>query len=228
MPAVVFDFDGVLADTERVHLAVTQAVFRDRGWSLSEADYFRDYLGYDDAELLKRFAADRGIAIDDDAVKTIVGEKFDRFHDRLAGGDALYPGTRACVARIRERFQIAIASGAQHADIVAILRTGGLAGVFPVIVGIDDVEHGKPAPDPYEKAVALLGVPPREAVAVEDSRWGIASAREAGLRTIGITTNYAAGALGGPDAVIGSLDELTVELIERILGTSVPPQGAGT
>jgi len=219
MPAVVFDFDGVLADTERVHLAVTQDVYRDRGWSLSEADYFAEYLGYDDAELLKRFAADRGIVIDDDGIKAIVDEKFGRFHERLAGGDALYPGTRACVARVRERFQIAIASGAQHADIVAILRTGGLAGVFPVIVGIDDVEHGKPAPDPYEKAVTLLGVPPGEAVAVEDSRWGIASAREAGLRTIGVTTNYASTSLGGPDAVIGSLDELTIDLIERILGT---------
>ena len=228
MPAVVFDFDGVLADTERVHLAVTQDVFRDRGWSLSEADYFQDYLGYDDAELLKRFAADRGIAVDADAIKAIVDEKFGRFHERLAGGDALYPGTRACVARVRERFQIAIASGAQHADIVAILRSGGLAGAFPVIVGIDDVEHGKPAPDPYEKAVALLGVPPREAVAIEDSRWGIASAREAGLRTIGVTTNYAANALGGPDAVIGSLDELTVELIERILGTRSPESSTGT
>ena len=103
--AVVFDFDGVLADTERVHLAVTQDVYRDRGWALSEADYFAEYLGYDDAELLKRFAADRGIVIDDDGIKAIVDEKFDRFHERLAGGDALYPGTRACIARIRERFR---------------------------------------------------------------------------------------------------------------------------
>ena len=217
MPAVVFDFDGVLADTERVHLAVTQDVYRDRGWALTEADYFNDYLGYDDAELLQRFTADRGIALDAAARQAIVDEKFGRFHERLAGGDALYPATRACVSRVREKFQIAIASGAQHADIVAILRTGGLAGVFPVIVGIDDVEHGKPAPDPYEKAVALLGVAPSAAVAVEDSRWGIASAREAGLRTIGITTNYAASALGGPDAVITSLDELTIDLIERVL-----------
>ena len=192
MPAVIFDFDGVLADTERVHLAATQEVFHDRGWSLTEQAYFADYLGYDDAELLKRFTNERGITIDDEAAKAIIDEKFDRFHARLAGGDALYPATRACVARGREKFQIAIASGAQHADIVAILRGGGLAGVFPVIVGIDDVDRGKPAPDPYAKAVRLLGVAPGDAVAVEDSRWGIASAREAGLRTIGITTNYAA------------------------------------
>lgn len=217
MPAVVFDFDGVLADTERVHLAVTQDVYRDRGWSLTEQAYFDEYLGYDDAELLKRFTADNGIEIEDEAIKAIVDEKFGRFHERLAGGDALYPATRACVARVQAKFHIAIASGAQHADIVAILRSGGLAGVFPVIVGIDDVEHGKPAPDPYEKAVRLLGVAPGEAVAVEDSRWGIASARDAGLRTIGITTNYAAAALGGPDAVIDSLDELTVALVERVL-----------
>lgn len=226
MPAVVFDFDGVLADTERVHLAVTQDVYRDRGWTLTEPDYFDQYLGYDDAELLKRFTTDRGIAIDDASVAAIVDEKFGKFHERLAGADALYAGARACVARMRERFHIAIASGAQHADIVAILRTGGLAGVFRVIVGIDDVEHGKPAPDPYATAVTLLGVPASEAVAVEDSRWGIASAREAGLRTIGITTNYAAGALGGPDAVISSLDELTVDLVTRVLGDAARAGGS--
>ena len=91
-----------------------------------------------------------------------------------------------------------------------------LAHAFRAVVGADDVTSGKPAPEPYVKAAALLGVAPASAVAIEDSKWGLESARAAGLRTIGITTTYPASALAVADLIVDSLDEITVETIDGL------------
>ena len=79
--------------------------------------------------------------------------------------------------------------------------------------------RSKPAPDPYAAAIARLGVAPSAAVAIEDSQWGLTSARAAGLRAIGITTSYPASALGLAHTVVDSLDEVTDVLIERLLAS---------
>ena len=94
----------------------------------------------------------------------------------------------------------------------------------PAIVAAEDTAAGKPAPDPYQRAVALLStamntdvLAPGDCVAIEDSRWGIESARAAGLRAVGVTTSYDAGELAGADLIIGSLAELDVANLQRLL-----------
>ena len=84
------------------------------------------------------------------------------------------------------------------------------------IVAAGDTSSSKPAPDPYRRAAELHGLPPAQCVAIEDSRWGIESAKGAGLRCIGITQTYPAEALPGADAIIDSLDEFTVDLLARL------------
>ena len=86
------------------------------------------------------------------------------------------------------------------------------------MIGADDVARSKPAPDVYAAAVAALGVSPSNAVAIEDSRWGLLSAREAGLRTIGITTSYPANALDLADLVVHDLDDITTDVVASLLG----------
>ena len=127
---------------------------------------------------------------------------------------SLFPTAAGAIARLGARYALAIASGSLGAEIMAILEPAGLTAAFQVIVGADSVARSKPAADPYLLAVQKLGVGPAAAVAIEDSRWGLTSARTAGLRTIGITTSYAASALGEADTVVASLDEVTVELVE--------------
>jgi beta-phosphoglucomutase-like phosphatase (HAD superfamily) len=83
-------------------------------------------------------------------------------------------------------------------------------------VSAEDTERTKPAPDPYLRAAALHDLSPSACVAVEDSHWGLQSARSAGMRTIGVTHTYPRAALHAADVVVDSLDEITVDLIGRM------------
>jgi beta-phosphoglucomutase-like phosphatase (HAD superfamily) len=214
---VVFDFDGVLADTERLHLAAFQDVFGAHDWILDETEYFDRYLGYDDRDLVTAFARDRGLEIGSEEAASLLRDKARRFSRGLETGQALFPYAADCVGRLGRRYRLAIASGSLRQEIVSILAGANLMGAFEVIVGADDVAHSKPAPDPYREAVRQLGVNPHDAVAIEDSRWGLESAQAAGLGTIGLTTSYAASALGRADAVVASLEHVTVDLIRHVL-----------
>ena len=215
--AVVFDFDGVLADTERLHLRAYQQVFGKRGWTLDEREYFARYLGYDDAYLFERFGHDRGLTLDPATRSELFREKVDAFAGLVTSGQAMFPGAAACVQRLADRFALAIASGSLREEILRVIEPASLASYFPVIVGADDVARSKPAPDPYLEAVKRLGVLPASAVAVEDSRWGLFAAKAAGLRRIGVTTSYPASELADAEIVIDSIAALTPALVDDLL-----------
>jgi beta-phosphoglucomutase len=213
---VIFDFDGVLADTERLHFRAAQQALAAHGLALDERAYFERYLGYGDRDLILTFARDLGRPIDDDTVERFLAAKSRRYRAALESGDALFVTAAPCIARLGARFSLAIASGSLHAEIAHILGIAGLLDAFDAIVGADDVVNGKPAPDSYLEAAARLNTFPRNAVAIEDSRWGLEAARAAGMRTIGVTTTYPADALTLADVVVGSLDEITTELIDAL------------
>ena len=215
---VVFDFDGVLADSEGLHLAAFQDVLSARGWTLARATYFDRYLGFDDRDLLQAFFADHEVQVPAAELDAIAAEKGRKYDARVQGGNILFPAAAACVARLRGAFALGIASGSLHEEITDILRANQLEQAFEVIVGADDVAKSKPAPDSYAAAVRRLGVRPEQAVAIEDSHWGLAAAKAAGLKTIGITTSYPRRALHLADAVVDSLDEVTPPYIDSLYG----------
>jgi beta-phosphoglucomutase len=215
---VVFDFDGVLANTERVHLAAIRDAFAEVGWALTDEDYFGRYLGYNDADTVAVYARDRGLAIRDDQQRALVAQKAAAYQRRLAGADVLYPEAAACVGRLASTFTLAIASGSLQSEILAILAAGGLRAPFGAIVGADNVSRGKPAPDSYLEAARQLSIEPRACVAIEDSSWGLTAARAAGMQTIAITTTAPAARLSAADRIVTRLDEITVELIGGLVG----------
>jgi len=214
--AVIFDFDGVLANTERLHLRAIQDALASHGRTLDERTYVDRYLGFGDRDVFVELARDGGWAIDDATLEALMAVKADRYRHHLAAGDALYATAAGCVRGLARRFPLAIASGSLRGEIHNILTAAGLRDSFGAIVGADDVDRGKPAPDPYLKAAALLGVDPARAIAIEDSRWGLESAHDAGLRTIAVTTTYPAAALQSATLVVDSLDAITPELIENL------------
>ncbi|MEO7192210.1 MAG: HAD family phosphatase [Vicinamibacterales bacterium] len=216
---VIFDFDGVLADTEGLHLRAFQDIFATRGWNLDEAAYFDRYLGCDDRGLVVAYAHDHAISLTDADIRSMVDAKAHAFAGYMATGDVLFRGARDCVAELAGRYSLGIASGALHVEIVTILQAGRLLDAFRVIVGADDVASCKPSPEPYLTAAARLGVAPSACVAVEDSAPGLQAAQAAGMRTIGMTTTSPRHLLAGADRVIGSLQELSPALIEA-LGTA--------
>lgn len=216
MHAVIFDFDGVLADTERLHMLALQQAFAGRGWALTDADYLTHYLGYDDRGVVAAFAAAEVIQVTPRDAAAVLVDKKRVYGKLLAAGRVLFPGARACIERLAEAFPLAIASGSLRGEIEHILAANDLRDLFKAIVGADDVRAGKPAPDSYLRAAQALGVKGAQALAIEDSPMGLQSARGAGLVTVGITTSYRAEALTGADHVIGSLDEVTVPFVRAL------------
>jgi len=216
--AVIFDFDGVLADTERLHLLAYQTVFAELGRTLDAADYYARYMGFGtDREAVERFVDEQGLTMTPAEVMGLAARKVAAYRVLFSRGDALFPWSRGCVERLQPHFPLAIASGSLHGEVESIIRAGGLIESFRAIVGADDVPRAKPAPDLYLEAARRLGVDPAQAVAIEDSLWGLEAARTAGLRTIAVTTSLSAEALRPhAELVIASLDEVTLDWLESM------------
>jgi len=214
--AIVFDFDGVLANSEPLHLQAYQAVLGELGVSLGRDEYYQQYLGFDDGTMLRTVSEHRGLGWTSNEISGIVARKTVIFDEIVASTDVIYPEAVACVERLARALPLGIASGALRHEIEAILRRSSLDKHFRFIVAAGETTRGKPAPDPYRRAARLHSRPPEQCVAIEDSRWGIESAKDAGLHCVGITTSYPARDLPGADAIIGSLDEFTVDLLTSL------------
>ena len=218
--AIVFDFDGVLADSEPLHLRAYQQVLARFHVTLSRDDYYANYLGYDDVGVFSQLTARHGLPVDEDGIRELIDEKtrvFDAtIEASIDSGGILYPGAAACVELMASRYPLGIASGALRHEIEAILRGARLDRYFQFIVASGETLEGKPAPDPYRRAAELHAVAAGDCVAIEDSRWGIESAKSAGLPCVGITTTYSREHLTAADRVIESLDEFTPELVDTL------------
>ena len=225
LSAVVFDFDGVIADSEPLHFEGFRRVLARHGVTLPKSDYYAKYLGYDDAGAFRAVLADHGQRFDDGRIASLVAEKITLFPEMLAGQPVIYDGAAACIGRLGAQVPLAIASGAALDDIEAVLRGTGLRERFRTVVAAEHTPRSKPHPDPYRRAVDILreqGVlgmdtPSRHVVAIEDSVWGLQSARDAGLRTVAVTTSYRAEDLGIADLVVPSLDAVTVEALDALV-----------
>jgi len=213
--AVIFDFDGVIANSEPLHFAAFRDILEQQAITFSEPQYYASYLGYDDAGVFRAVADDRHVTWDAEAIAVLVERKAERLAAIEHEHSMLFPGAVAAIERLAAVFPLAIASGALKAEILRVLKSNQLTRHFRAIVAAEDTPASKPAPDPYLQAVAWLsaaiGEPlaGAECVAVEDSRWGLESARAAGLHTIGITHSYPASSLAAADLVIADLDALT-------------------
>jgi beta-phosphoglucomutase len=215
--AIVFDFDGVLADSEPLHLRVYQELLEPHGIRLDQATYCARYLGFDDEGVFRQIAVDYKLLLGDEEIELLIEEKARRFETLVSGGGVLYPGAASCVERLAAAWPLGIASGALRAEIELMLRGAGLLDAFRFIVSAGETEQTKPAPDPYLRAAALHGVPPAACVAIEDSHWGLQSARAAGMRTVALTHTYPRESLLEADVVVDALEEITVEFMKERL-----------
>jgi HAD superfamily hydrolase (TIGR01509 family) len=222
LQAIVLDFDGVIANSEPLHLKAFQQALADEGLELTAADYYTRYLGYDDVGMFQALARDRGMAIGERDVAALVARKGKKLQELLHGGDVLFPGAVAFIRAAAAAVPLAIASGALKHEIVEIVESAGVRDLFSAIVASGDTPESKPSPAPYLLAFEQLrdtsrrDLDPRRSVAVEDSRWGLESARGAGLRCVGVTNSYAADELQGAELVVAGLHELTLPALDRL------------
>ena len=221
--AIVFDFDGVIADSERLHLRAYQEVLAPEGITMSNEDYFARYLGYDDVGVFKALGRDHDVRMDDHRVSELIARKGQRYESLAAAGEMLFPGAADFIRAAAAAVPIAIASGALTHEIEEVLERAGLRPLFPVIVGADQTEHSKPHPDPYNAAFDRLrshsgrDLLAQRTVAIEDSRWGLVSARAAGLRCVAVTNTYSEAELrADAELVVPGLNTLTLDALDAL------------
>jgi beta-phosphoglucomutase len=222
LQAIVFDFDGVIANSEPLHLLAFQQALAEDGVELSANDYYARYLGYDDVGMFEALGRDRGLAMQGGRVAELVARKGDRMQDLLHSGSVLFPGALEFIREAAAAVPIAIASGALRHEIDAIIAAAGVSNLFATIVAAGDTPESKPSPAPYRLALEQLrektgrDLDPRRAVAIEDSRWGLESARGAGLRLVGVTSSYSAEELASAELVVEGLGRLTLPALDKL------------
>jgi len=223
LQAIVFDFDGVIANSEPLHFRAYRDVLAEDGVALSERDYYARYLGFDDVGAFEAIAADRELSWDAGRVTSLVARKAVRLEALERGVSVLFPGAADAIRRAAAAVPIAIASGARGEEIRRVLERERLAAQFSAIVAAEDTAVSKPAPDPYLRALALLRrassrtIDAASSVAIEDSRWGLESARAAGMRTVAVTNTYEKSALvTSADLVIPSLEAMDLDVLAQL------------
>jgi HAD superfamily hydrolase (TIGR01509 family) len=214
--AVIFDLDGVLVESEQVWDGVRERFVKQRGgrWH-SEAQ--RAMMGMSSLEWSRYMSEELGVPLPAERISVEVAEQVgDAYRQELP----LLPGAVDAVRRLAERWPLGLATSSNRPIIDLVLDLAGLAGCFAVTVSSEEVGRGKPAPDVYLEAAARLGVEPQGAVAVEDSTNGLLAARAAGLGVAAVPNPAFPpheDALGAADVVLGSLEELTPEVVEAAL-----------
>lgn len=225
LQAVFFDFDGVIADTEPLHLRAYQAVLQADGIDLSKTEYYARYLGYDDLGLFEALAKDRRLSLSDEKIEGWVVAKSCIIEEMLTSDAIVFPGAAACVKMFGDQVPLAVASGALEPEIEIVLEHAGLRSAFAAIASATDGVRSKPAPDLYLLAMAKLTgrLPdpfnPASCIAIEDSHWGLEAARRAGLRCVAVTHTYPASELDKADLIVDSLSELTNDKVEALLSS---------
>ena len=222
LQGIIFDFDGVIADSEPLHFRAFQQTLSEDGLEMSPKEYYARYLGYDDVGMFQAFGEDRGVPMDDARVAGLVTRKGQKLQAMLTTGAVLFPGAIEFIRSAAGAVPIAIASGALRHEIDEVVVAAGVAGLFSAIVASGDTPEGKPSPAPYSLAFERLReasatpLDPARCVAIEDSRWGLESARGAGLRCVAVTNSYPADELTGAELVVSGLKDLTLDALDRL------------
>jgi HAD superfamily hydrolase (TIGR01509 family) len=214
--AAIFDFDGVIVDSEPVHFRWFQILLAEEGVPLTRADYDAIYLGMDDRECFTEALTRHGKTAALPKVPELIERKSALLMAEVAQKPPVLPGAVELVRTLAKSVPLAICSGALRREIESMLTHAGILSCFAGIVSAEDVSHSKPHPEGYTKALALLNrmQPPARAIApasclvIEDSIAGIEAAKAAGMRCLAVTNSYPEAALkqASAEAVVATLD----------------------
>lgn len=214
--SVIFDFDGIIVDTEPLHYKAFQKILEPLGMGFPWEEYRNTYMGFDDRDaFLEAFRA-RGVDLDERMLKELVVSKSSVFQKIIRNGVTAYPGAVQAITSLHASgIPLAICSGALRSDVTPILEQLGTAHCFAHVVTADDVRKSKPDPECYLLAFrklmqthpSLLSKP-RKSLAIEDTPAGIRSAKLAGLTVLAVTNSYEGEELAEADYHADSLENV--------------------
>jgi len=218
--AIIFDFNGVIADDETPHIVCFQQALAESGLMLTKNEYYGSYLGMDERTCARMLLEQRDGICDEAEVFRISKRKAELFRAHTAvHKPMLFPGVVEFVKAAAKRYRLAIASGGRRLQIDEALAGTAIQCDFELIVAAEDCPIGKPDPAIYlmtrERLNRMGGsqhnLSPAECLVVEDSLAGIRSAKAAGMRVIGLATTYPIDNLHEADCVFTTLERLTPE-----------------
>lgn len=225
--AVLFDFNGVIIDDEPLHKKAYAEALKAEGITQSEEDYYAS-LGMDDVTFVRAAFGRAGIALTDERLRAVIDREAILHRQLLGDVMPLFPGVVTFIKALGRAYPLGVVSMADRREIDYVLERASLAGAFGVIVSAENVGACKPDPACYNCALELLNnarnkahvVPlqPAECLVIEDSPPGIRAARDAGMRTLGVTNTVSEALLreAGADIVTRSLADWTVDAVHHV------------
>lgn len=223
LETVIFDFDGVLVDSEKLHLQAFNCVFSQFNFQISTEEYYDRFLGLSDLELLQVVDKERKLSLSSQRFTQLLGEKAKLFKDIATGEAGIIDGVPQFLKMLADsKIPLAVCSGALLPEIEMILNGAKLRNYFEVIVSAEQVKKGKPDPEGFSLALKLLNkklkksIKPENCIVIEDSRWGLEAAKAAGMRAVATTNSYSAEQLRPADKVIAHLGDLSLAELNSI------------
>jgi beta-phosphoglucomutase len=224
--AIIFDLDGTLANTEPLHYEAFARILRGEGIELDRDDYFRRLIGFDDRDCFATVLKDHGRRTTDAGLAELIARKAAVYQEMIAGRDVTFAGAAEFVRRCAERFPLAVATGTLRVEAETILARAGVRELFADIVAAEDVEHGKPAPECFEKALGRLGfllrlrppLQPAQCLVVEDTVAGVEAAHRAAMPVLALCHDASAEDLKAAEVVCKSIAEVDLDEVLRRLG----------
>ncbi len=220
--AIIFDCDGVIADTEPLHFAALQKVLAEEGIDLDKELYYREYLALDDRGCFTKAFSNCGKALTQKKLSELIARKAAAVEPAMNAHLRLFPGVTDLIRKASQRFIVAVASGALTREVELILRTAGVRECFKAIVGAEDVTRSKPHPDPFIEtlkrinAASTAQISPAECLVIEDSFMGVQAAHAAGMRCMAVTNSYRREMLAQAELVVATLEDLPLGQLELL------------
>jgi beta-phosphoglucomutase family hydrolase len=212
--AVIWDMDGVIADTAPYHFRAWQKVFQERGVNFTGDDFRRNFGQRNDTIIRSTL----GEQTSQHEIDTIAREKEETFRNLARQNIKPHPGVVELLKSVSDRgFKIALASSAPMENIQLVTQSLDIIGYFQAIVIGQEVTDGKPSPQGFLLAAKKLGVEPKNCVVVEDAIAGVTAAKRAGMHCIAVTNTHPKESLAEADLIVDNLQEVAVSHLEQTL-----------
>jgi beta-phosphoglucomutase family hydrolase len=215
--AVIWDMDGVIADTAPYHFRAWQEIFNIRGVKFTEDD-FKHSFGLRNDTIIRNILGEQAAQGEIDA---IAREKEETFRRVIGQNTRPLPGVLELIKALKQQgFKMAIASSTPIENIRLITGSLGIDTCFQAIITGQDVTEGKPSPQIFLFAARRLGVEPRNCIVIEDAVAGVAAAKKAGMRCLAVTNTHPRERLAEADLIVDTLRAITVNDLEKLLKTA--------
>ena len=222
--AVIFDFDGVIVDSEPLILKLTREMAAQEGWTVSDEEYYDDYLALDDRGVIAHLYASHGRPLNTARRDELIEWKARSYQEIIRDGLPAMHGAADFVAEVASLYPLAIASGSLRVEIEHLLGKLGLREKFAVLATADDCQRSKPDPEVYLTALFRLRALPNfrdeplqsaECLAIEDAPLGVVAAQAAGFKCLALTHSRPAGELQHADWVASEFADVSLADIRK-------------